>query len=167
MRRLKDDNEDLKGRLRSLERNYENVLVEMVGFQRGMAQQDGVMQNLIAYFLGSESGKSLSSSLSSASGSGLGLGSLPAALSGAAGCQYEVTTSSSRGEGMLQQMRDSAGNNASGYACGGGRGGEGVMDGGVQVDVGGGQRRGVGVGGGGAPPPASSYTQSGSGYVSY
>lgn len=34
------------------------MLVEMVGFQRGMAQQDGVMQSLIAYFLGSESGKS-------------------------------------------------------------------------------------------------------------
>ncbi|EAU80674.2 hypothetical protein CC1G_08281 [Coprinopsis cinerea okayama7 len=54
IRRLKDDNEDLKGRLRNLERNYENVLVEMVGFQRGMAQQDGLMQSLIAYFLGSE-----------------------------------------------------------------------------------------------------------------
>ncbi|RXW23797.1 hypothetical protein EST38_g2042 [Candolleomyces aberdarensis] len=66
IRRLKDDNEDLKGRLRSLERNYESVLVEMVGFQRGMAQQDGVMQSLIAYFLGSESGKS-SNNLSSLS----------------------------------------------------------------------------------------------------
>lgn len=65
IRRLKDDNEDLKGRLRNLERNYESVLVEMVGFQRGMAQQDGVMQSLIAYFLGSESGKSSNNALSS------------------------------------------------------------------------------------------------------
>ncbi|KIJ98678.1 hypothetical protein K443DRAFT_103561 [Laccaria amethystina LaAM-08-1] len=57
VRRLKDDGEELRARLRSLERNYENVLVEMVGFQRGMAQQDGLMQSLIAYFLGSESGE--------------------------------------------------------------------------------------------------------------
>jgi len=62
MRRLKDDNEDLKGRLRNLERNYENVLVEMVGFQRGMAQQDGLMQSLIAYFLGSESERNINGS---------------------------------------------------------------------------------------------------------
>lgn len=59
IRRLKTDGEELRTRLRSLERNYENVLVEMVGFQRGMAQQDGLMQSLIAYFLGSESGVSL------------------------------------------------------------------------------------------------------------
>lgn len=57
IRRLKEEGEDLRSRLRALERNYESVLVEMVGFQRGMAQQDGLMQNLIAYFLGSESGK--------------------------------------------------------------------------------------------------------------
>jgi osomolarity two-component system response regulator SKN7 len=43
--------------LRNLERNYESVLVEMVSFQRGMAQQDGLMQNLISYFLGTESGE--------------------------------------------------------------------------------------------------------------
>jgi osomolarity two-component system response regulator SKN7 len=40
-----------------LEKNYESVVVEMMGFQRGMAQQDGLMQGLIAYFLGSESGE--------------------------------------------------------------------------------------------------------------
>ncbi|TFK33858.1 hypothetical protein BDQ12DRAFT_669888 [Crucibulum laeve] len=55
VRRLKEEGEDLRGRLRNLERNYESVLVEMVGFQRGMAQQDGLMQSLITYFLGSES----------------------------------------------------------------------------------------------------------------
>ncbi|KAF9524482.1 HSF-type DNA-binding-domain-containing protein [Crepidotus variabilis] len=57
IQRLKEEGDDLRGRIRNLERNYESVLVEMVGFQRGMAQQDGLMQNLIAYFLGSESGK--------------------------------------------------------------------------------------------------------------
>lgn len=66
VRRLRDDNEDLKGRLRQLERQYENVLVEMVGFQRGMTQQDGVMQSLIAYFMSGQG--------SSQEGSGEGAG---------------------------------------------------------------------------------------------
>jgi osomolarity two-component system response regulator SKN7 len=57
IQRLKDEGEDLRARIRVLERNYENVLVEMLGFQRGMAQQDGLMQSLIAYFLGSENGE--------------------------------------------------------------------------------------------------------------
>ncbi|KAG1725717.1 HSF-type DNA-binding-domain-containing protein [Suillus paluster] len=39
-------------RIRVLERQYGDVLVEMVNFQRGMAQQDGLMQGLIQYFLG-------------------------------------------------------------------------------------------------------------------
>ena len=54
---MKDEGEYLRERIRVLERNYENVLVEMVRFQRGMAQQDGLMQSLIAYFLGSEDGE--------------------------------------------------------------------------------------------------------------
>ena len=57
IQRLREEGDDLRGRLRSLERNYENILVEMVSFQRGMAQQDGLMQNLISYFLGTESGE--------------------------------------------------------------------------------------------------------------
>jgi len=57
VRRLKEEGDDLRTRIRTLERNYESVLVEMVGFQRGMAQQDGLMQSLISFFLGSESGK--------------------------------------------------------------------------------------------------------------
>jgi hypothetical protein len=44
-------------RLRSVESNYQNVLSELVNFQRNMAQQDGVMQNLIQYFLNIENGK--------------------------------------------------------------------------------------------------------------
>jgi osomolarity two-component system response regulator SKN7 len=48
IQRLRDEGDDLRGRLRNLERNYETVLVEMVGFQRGLAQQDGLMQILIA-----------------------------------------------------------------------------------------------------------------------
>ncbi|PPQ68080.1 hypothetical protein CVT24_002944 [Panaeolus cyanescens] len=55
--RVRDEGEEMRGRIRSLERNYESVLVEMVGFQRGMAQQDGLMQSLIGYFLGSEGGE--------------------------------------------------------------------------------------------------------------
>jgi len=42
-------------RVRGLEKNYESVLVEMVGFQRGVAQQDGVVKSLIGCFLGGES----------------------------------------------------------------------------------------------------------------
>ena len=44
-------------RIRSVEANYQNVLSELVNFQRNMAQQDGVMQNLIQYFLNIENGK--------------------------------------------------------------------------------------------------------------
>lgn len=44
-------------RLRSVESSYQNVLSELVNFQRNMAQQDGVMQNLIQYFLNIENGK--------------------------------------------------------------------------------------------------------------
>lgn len=44
--------------IRNLENNYQNVLTEMVNFQRNMAQQDGLMQNLIQYFLQLENGTS-------------------------------------------------------------------------------------------------------------
>jgi osomolarity two-component system, response regulator SKN7 len=43
--------------IRNLENNYQNVLNEMVYFQRSMAQQDGLMQNLIQYFLQVDSSK--------------------------------------------------------------------------------------------------------------
>ena len=43
--------------IRNLENNYQNVLAEMVNFQRNMAQQDGLMQNLIGYFLQLENGQ--------------------------------------------------------------------------------------------------------------
>jgi osomolarity two-component system response regulator SKN7 len=49
--------EDLTTHIRNLERNYQDVLVEMVNFQRNMAQQDGLMQNLIQYFLQVENGE--------------------------------------------------------------------------------------------------------------
>ena len=48
-----------EGRMRGLEKNYENVLVEMVGFQRGVAQQDGVMKGLIRCFLSEENDSEL------------------------------------------------------------------------------------------------------------
>ena len=43
-----------EGRMRGLEKNYESVLVELVGFQRGVAQQDGVLKSLIRCFLGED-----------------------------------------------------------------------------------------------------------------
>ncbi|KAM6500043.1 HSF-type DNA-binding domain containing protein [Amanita muscaria] len=69
IRRLREEGDDMRTRLRTLERNYESVLLELVSFQRGMAQQDGVMQNLLGYYMGSEStGEYCSSSPSSPSG---------------------------------------------------------------------------------------------------
>ena len=44
-----------EGRMRGLEKNYESVLVELVGFQRGVAQQDGIVKSLIRCFLGEDS----------------------------------------------------------------------------------------------------------------
>ncbi|KIK91008.1 hypothetical protein PAXRUDRAFT_831203 [Paxillus rubicundulus Ve08.2h10] len=44
-------------RVRGLERSYREALGEMVHFQRNMAQQDGLMQGLIQYFLGVEGDK--------------------------------------------------------------------------------------------------------------
>ena len=55
------DQEEMAAHFRSLETNYQNVLSEMVNFQRNMAQQDGLMQNLIQYFLQLENGGTVSS----------------------------------------------------------------------------------------------------------
>ncbi|EJF66352.1 hypothetical protein DICSQDRAFT_49867 [Dichomitus squalens LYAD-421 SS1] len=55
--RMSRDQEEMAQHIRSLETNYQNVLSEMVNFQRNMAQQDGLMQNLIQYFLQLENGK--------------------------------------------------------------------------------------------------------------
>lgn len=57
IQRLKDESEDLRVRMRNLERNYEAVIRDISGFQASMAQQDGVMQNLVRRFLGDESGE--------------------------------------------------------------------------------------------------------------
>jgi len=54
---LTRSHDEMAARLRSVETNYQNVLSELVNFQRNMAQQDGVMQNLIQYFLNIENGK--------------------------------------------------------------------------------------------------------------
>jgi hypothetical protein len=54
--RLLQSQEDLSAHVRNLERNYHDVLVEMAGFQRTMAQQDGLMQNLIQWLMSSEGG---------------------------------------------------------------------------------------------------------------
>ncbi|KAG9003473.1 kinase-regulated stress-responsive transcription factor skn7 [Tulasnella sp. JGI-2019a] len=45
--------EDMTARLATAERNYQNVLNEMVAFQRGMAAQDSLMQTLISHFIDS------------------------------------------------------------------------------------------------------------------
>lgn len=44
-----------EGRMRGLEKIYESVLVEIVSFQRGVAQQDGTVKSLIRRLLGEES----------------------------------------------------------------------------------------------------------------
>ena len=54
---LTRSHDETVARLRSVEGSYQNVLSELVNFQRNMAQQDGVMQNLIQYFLNIENGK--------------------------------------------------------------------------------------------------------------
>jgi osomolarity two-component system response regulator SKN7 len=54
---LTRNHDEMAARLRSVESNYQNVLSELVNFQRNMAQQDGVMQNLIQYFLNIENSK--------------------------------------------------------------------------------------------------------------
>ncbi|KAL6300238.1 hypothetical protein BKA93DRAFT_740923 [Sparassis latifolia] len=55
--RMANDQDEMAVHIRNLEENYQNVLGEMVNFQRNMAQQDGLMQNLIQYFLQLENGK--------------------------------------------------------------------------------------------------------------
>ncbi|KAH6887328.1 HSF-type DNA-binding-domain-containing protein [Coprinopsis sp. MPI-PUGE-AT-0042] len=52
VKRLQDDNEELKRRLRILEESYRDVLVKMVGFQQAMVQQDDVMQSIVGHMLG-------------------------------------------------------------------------------------------------------------------
>lgn len=49
--RLTQSQDEMASHIRHLEHNYQSVLGEMVNFQRNMAQQDGLMQNLIQYFL--------------------------------------------------------------------------------------------------------------------
>lgn len=55
--------EDMSAHIRNLETNYQNVLGEIVHFQRNMANQDGLMQNLIGYFIGMENSQSFICSL--------------------------------------------------------------------------------------------------------
>jgi osomolarity two-component system response regulator SKN7 len=55
--RLTRSQDEMTSHIRSLERNHQDVLVEMVNFQRNMTQQDGLMQNLIQYILQGENGK--------------------------------------------------------------------------------------------------------------
>ncbi|KAI0306261.1 HSF-type DNA-binding-domain-containing protein [Multifurca ochricompacta] len=55
--RLVQTQDDMSAHIRHLENNYQNVLTEMVNFQRNMAQQDGLMQNLISYFLQMENAR--------------------------------------------------------------------------------------------------------------
>ena len=59
--RMEREKEDMQARMRTLERNYQDVRVELVGFQRGMAQQDGLMQNLLQYVLRNDSSAQLGS----------------------------------------------------------------------------------------------------------
>ena len=58
---LTQSSEETNARLAMLERKYQSVLSEMLTFQQSMAQQDGLMQNLIQYFLQLENGGMVSS----------------------------------------------------------------------------------------------------------
>lgn len=49
--RLESVQDDMALHIRHMEKNYQNVLNEMVDFQRTMARQDQLMQGLIEYFL--------------------------------------------------------------------------------------------------------------------
>ncbi|KAF7359173.1 Response regulatory domain-containing protein [Mycena sanguinolenta] len=69
--------EDVLSHVRNLERSYQEVLVEMVGFQRGMAQQDGLMQNLIQYFLRENNGNGAGKMKQLQSSDGMGGGNNP------------------------------------------------------------------------------------------
>jgi osomolarity two-component system, response regulator SKN7 len=55
--RLTQSQEEMTSNFRNLEQNYQDVLSEMINFQRTMAQQDQLMQNLISYFLQVENGE--------------------------------------------------------------------------------------------------------------
>lgn len=54
---LSRSNDELTSQVATLERNYQNVLHEMVVYQRSMAAQDSLMQNIISYFVQLESGE--------------------------------------------------------------------------------------------------------------
>ncbi|KAL5636853.1 hypothetical protein ACGC1H_000729 [Rhizoctonia solani] len=62
--------EDMSAHIRNLETNYQNVLGEIVHFQRNMANQDNLMQNLIGYFIGMENKKNSSNGTGEGSGDG-------------------------------------------------------------------------------------------------
>ncbi|KAH6886737.1 HSF-type DNA-binding-domain-containing protein [Coprinopsis sp. MPI-PUGE-AT-0042] len=55
IRGLRDDNEDVRRRLRTLEKDHRDVLVKMISFQQAMAHQNGLMQSAVAYMLGGNS----------------------------------------------------------------------------------------------------------------
>ncbi|KAG8755263.1 kinase-regulated stress-responsive transcription factor skn7, partial [Ceratobasidium sp. 423] len=62
--------EDMSAHIRNLETNYQNVLGEIVHFQRNMANQDNLMQNLIGYFIGMENKKNNSTGAGEGSADG-------------------------------------------------------------------------------------------------
>ena len=56
--------------IRHLEKNYQNVLNEMVDFQRTMARQDQLMQGLIEYFLSPSAGEGTAPVMNTSAGAG-------------------------------------------------------------------------------------------------
>ncbi|TFK69013.1 winged helix DNA-binding domain-containing protein [Pluteus cervinus] len=51
VRMINDHQDEMLVRVRGLERNYQQLLVEMVGFQRQIAQQDNLLQSLLQGWL--------------------------------------------------------------------------------------------------------------------
>ena len=56
--RMARQQEELTAHIRTLENEYDTVVNEMMTFQRNLTQQDGLMQNLIQYFVQFENGGS-------------------------------------------------------------------------------------------------------------
>ena len=78
--RLESVQDDMALHIRHLEKNYQNVLNEMVDFQRTMARQDQLMQGLIEYLLAPANGNEGSAPIMGSTSGTTGLTSLASGL---------------------------------------------------------------------------------------
>ncbi|KLO14874.1 hypothetical protein SCHPADRAFT_871912 [Schizopora paradoxa] len=110
--------DEMARHIRHLESNYQSVLGEMVVFQRNMAQQDGLMQNLIQYFLQLENAKikdaqaQIANNASSAVGVGAGASSSSSNSGSSSGNNNASSASQNRDGGSNQANGNSSNNNS-------------------------------------------------------